>query len=335
MLPVINSNSSLDDRNEREKQLLIYQKKCEENNMTPLRFMESIKLLAKDYNIPVFVKETVKDEETKNWLKKLKLDLIVLGGGWPELIPVDIIRIPKAGMINTHPSLLPEFRGTDIHRWQVLHGVKKSGTTIHYIDESFDTGDILGQAEVTIDKYDTPQVLFEKNSKIAGPLMEQVLKKIQDALPYRLKGVKQASRDNSANYYSRWSWNPEKLHIKWNKTANQILRFILAHTQESYVYNGPLVRYENNNYIIRSASVTSIRNGKIFELGEIISITDEGLLINTKKECLLVKKIQPATDKGYPTEPNTSKVLAGSEIKKSSIFTTHQKFTTPCQISRK
>src|SRR3989339_881631 len=77
------------------------------------RFKRSIVLLARRNNVPVYYVKSVKTEKFYSLLKVLSPELIVLGGGWLELLPARIIDFPKLGIINTHPSLLPEFRGGD------------------------------------------------------------------------------------------------------------------------------------------------------------------------------------------------------------------------------
>jgi methionyl-tRNA formyltransferase len=154
----------------------------------PLRFERSISQLSAEHDVPVLRLESIKSSAAVNVLRGLALDLIVLGGGWPERIPERVIEMPPLGIISTHPSLLPRFRGTDVHRWQVMHGVKRSGSTIHYVDAELDTGAILGTEEVEISPEDTPQDLAAKSGVAAGPLMVRVLDAVEQAAPGRARG---------------------------------------------------------------------------------------------------------------------------------------------------
>lgn len=328
LLPFVNRVPELDEAVESKAFAERYEKYCQENQIPPLRFFKSIKLLANSYSVPVFERETLKDQTAYDWIKSLELDMIVLGGGWPELIPVSIIRLPKVGLINTHPSLLPEFRGTDIHRWQVLHGVKESGATIHYIDETFDTGDIIAQARVEISPTDYPQDLFEKTAKASGMEMVKVLRKHEEEYPNRIAAMQQSARSDKSRYFSRWRWeDPEFMKLDWSQSAEQLRRKILASTQEDYKYNGPFAMLKGKKWIFRKSEC---RNSGRFDAapGTIVHIGSEGLLVTTSEpgEQLLVTQIQAGTALGFPAEPNTSGALSGEMILKSDEFFVNSTF---------
>lgn len=252
-------NNPLDDPALAGAEIERYQHEVARYHGRPLRFMQSIRLLAEQHGIPVLEKDTIKSDESYHWLHSAAFDLIALGGGWPELFPERIIQLPPLGVINTHPSLLPAFRGTDVHRWQVLHGVRRSGTTIHSIEAQFDTGPILGQAAVEIEPADTPQDLAAKTGKIAAPLMSSVLTQIFQAAPARLTGIPQPASDDSNQPFHRWRWKDRAfLQIDWTRPAPDLARLVLACTQESYRYNGPYFSHHNQTYIVREAEAVPL-----------------------------------------------------------------------------
>lgn len=96
-------------------------------------------------------------------LKDSEADLVVLAGCL-VVIPESIIREYRGRMINIHPSLIPSFCGTGyyglkVHEEALKRGVKVTGATVHYVDEGTDTGPILLQKAVEVQKGDTPEVL--------------------------------------------------------------------------------------------------------------------------------------------------------------------------------
>lgn len=278
----------------------------------PLRFHKSIQKLSENAGIDVTARTTIKNDETYEWIRSLSLDLIVLGGGWPELLPKRIIDIPRLGTINTHPSLLPEFRGTDVHRWQVYHGIQYSGTTIHYVDEHFDTGAILGQAVVEVHPDDVPQELAENAAIVAGPLMSDVLNQIFQADPKRLQGNPQTARGEFSRYFSRWRWEDRDfLQINWKRPATDLSRFIRACTQETYRYNGPFFRVRGYEYIIRLADVTC-HDGRGYP-GEVIRIDDDVIVRCEESEVALrLMQIQPIRSGDWATCSHSERaVIAG------------------------
>ena len=114
------------------------------------------------------------ETELQNNLKELKPDLICLAGFMKILSPF-ITKKWKNKIINVHPSLLPSFKGLNTHERALKAGVKKSGCTIHFVDESLDGGAIIVQVETTINKNMTSKKLSEKILKIEHKIYPEVV----------------------------------------------------------------------------------------------------------------------------------------------------------------
>ena len=111
----------------------------------------------KKYNIKklIFANEELQGEKILNDLKKIDPDLIVLAG-FLKKIPLSIINNFKNKIINIHPSLLPSYGGKgmygiNIHRAVIQNNERKSGFTIHYVDQQYDTGNIIFQKSIDIE----------------------------------------------------------------------------------------------------------------------------------------------------------------------------------------
>ena len=96
-------------------------------------------------------------------LKEMQVDLVVLAGFLAILKPPVIEAFPNR-IINIHPSLIPSFCGTGyyglkVHEAALKRGVKLTGATVHFVDEGTDTGPIILQKAVAVQKGDTPEVL--------------------------------------------------------------------------------------------------------------------------------------------------------------------------------
>ncbi len=120
---------------------------------------------AKNDNIPTYViknkNNTDIDNELLEVLSHYEVDLIVLAG-YLKLIGSGLIN--KYKIINTHPALLPNYGGKgmygmNVHRAVVSAGEKKSGVTLHYVNEKYDSGDIISQTVVDVYPDDTPEDL--------------------------------------------------------------------------------------------------------------------------------------------------------------------------------
>ena len=94
---------------------------------------------------------------------KYKLDLIVLAGFLVK-IPEAMVKKYEGRIINIHPSLIPSFCGVGYyglkaHEEALRRGVKVTGATVHYVDGGMDTGPIILQKAVEVEKGDTPEIL--------------------------------------------------------------------------------------------------------------------------------------------------------------------------------
>lgn len=90
-------------------------------------------------------------------------DLLVLAG-FLVVIPEEMIEKYRNRIINVHPSLIPSFCGTGfyglkVHEAALEKGVKVVGATVHFVDEGTDTGAIILQKAVAVEKGDTPEIL--------------------------------------------------------------------------------------------------------------------------------------------------------------------------------
>ncbi len=91
-------------------------------------------------------------------LQAHEIELICLAG-FMRLLSPQFIEIYRGRILNIHPSLLPAFPGLDAQRQAIEHGVKVSGCTVHFVDETLDGGPIITQRVVPLLDDDTPETL--------------------------------------------------------------------------------------------------------------------------------------------------------------------------------
>jgi phosphoribosylglycinamide formyltransferase-1 len=125
--------------------------------------------IAEKENIPVLLIEKEKffrGDAYVNELKEKQTDLIILAGFlWK--IPSALIKAFPGNIINIHPALLPKHGGKgmfgdNVHAAVIAAGEKESGITIHYVDEHYDNGDIIFQANCPVFPGDTPESLAKR-----------------------------------------------------------------------------------------------------------------------------------------------------------------------------
>lgn len=141
---------------------------------------------AKKHGIPSYVfckKDFLSGEEMFESIIRLldenKIDLIVLAGYLTILAP-NIVKAYEGRIINIHPSLLPKFGGVGmygikVHEAVIAAGESESGCTVHYVDAGADTGKIIAQARVAVDKSDTPESLQKKVLSKEHELLPEVV----------------------------------------------------------------------------------------------------------------------------------------------------------------
>ena len=105
-----------------------------------------------------------------------------------KIIKKNIIDIPKYGCINLHPSLLPYYRGLSPQHWPIINGNYETGITVHFINESIDTGDIIVQKKIQIHKDEYVSDLQKRMVKIYGPTMIEAICNLQKEKFFFIQG---------------------------------------------------------------------------------------------------------------------------------------------------
>ena len=135
---------------------------------------------AKKHNVPYYIIES-KNKKRKEFdlemleiLKSNQIEIVVLAG-FMRILSKQFISEYKDKIINIHPSLLPKFPGPHAHRDAIKAKVKISGCTVHFVDEGVDTGPIIMQETVSVDKDDDERTLSEKILPIEHKMYPKVL----------------------------------------------------------------------------------------------------------------------------------------------------------------
>jgi len=114
--------------------------------------------------------------------------------GFPWKIPPDALAVPRHGVVNGHPSLLPRYRGPSPLSWAIRNGDREFGFTFHYMDAELDTGNILAQSSVPLLDTDTTILDFaERVGAEAFSLLPVVLDKLVAGDPGEPQDDSQAS----------------------------------------------------------------------------------------------------------------------------------------------
>ena len=141
---------------------------------------------AEHYGVPTFVVSPNAFATREEWAAMLlehvnffKPDLVVLAG-FMRILPPNFVQALTPNLINTHPSLLPDFPGAHAVRDAINAGATKTGVTIHVVDNGVDTGPKIAQREVAISAEDTEAELHERIKVEERELLVSTVKQIAD-----------------------------------------------------------------------------------------------------------------------------------------------------------
>ncbi|MBI5682765.1 MAG: methionyl-tRNA formyltransferase [Deltaproteobacteria bacterium] len=210
-----------------------------------------------------------KDEKTYDIIKKLSPDIIIVSS-FNQIIPKSIISIPKLGVINIHPSLLPKYRGATPTVWALMNGEKETGVTIHFIeDERIDNGCFITQSRLQIEPADTDGALRFKLAALSENALIEALRLVLQ----NDKSKFLAQNESEATYYQKRSLMDAEIDI--NKPFNDIINKIRAMTP----YPGAVVKCGDKKYTVKFAELLKGRGMRAYgaNKGYLVIKTMEGI----------------------------------------------------------
>lgn len=238
----------------------------------------SLDKLAKSFDLKHIKVNNINDQQNIEILKKIKPDLILVLG-WSQLLNKEIIKIPKFGVIGSHPTELPKYRGRAPIPWTILKGLKKSALTLFYISEGIDNGDILDQKTFKISLEDDATSLYKKITNIGKKMLIKNIKQFQNGKFIRIK-------QNPKDFQEYWpKRKPEDGKINWNKTNEEVNRLIRATT---YPYPGAYTTFKSAKLIIWKATCSSEKSSGI---GKILQVDKTAIKIGTGDGIIILKLV--------------------------------------------
>jgi methionyl-tRNA formyltransferase len=136
-----------------------------------------VKVAARGLGITVYQPERVRRPESVELLRGLAADLMVVVG-YGQIIPQNIIDLPRHGILNVHASLLPKYRGAAPIQWAIANGEVETGVTIMQIDAGLDTGDMLRKERLRIGPEETAPELSARLAPLGARLLGEAIREI-------------------------------------------------------------------------------------------------------------------------------------------------------------
>ena len=252
-------------------------------------------------NIELIELDSFDNDEVYKKIVALNPDIFVVVAY--RILPEKYISIPKLGSINLHASLLPRYRGAAPIQWALMNGDETTGVTVFQIEKKVDTGKIITQKTIDIDKNDNYEIMSNKLSTIGA----EALIKSLDLLE---KGNANFIEQNISVVTKAPKISKNMLRIKWNWPAIKINNWIRGLSPNP----GMITTFQNKTIkIFKSAIIDTHSNNTP---GKIKFEKNNSLEIYTGKGLLSILELQQEGKKSLPVE----QFLRGANIDERDHF---------------
>lgn len=261
-----------------------------------------VKELAQEHQTKVLQPEKLKNDKTSlEELKNISPDIIVVAA-YGQILPSEILNLPKYGCINVHASLLPKLRGASPIQMSIVTGEKETGVTIMQMAEGLDTGDILSSEAMEIGELNAEQ-LSDALARMGGKLLLHTMDLIKNG------NINPMKQDESKATYAGLI-SKKNGQIDFSKSPIEIARLIRGFDPWPGAYcfydGKPLKFWE----AVPSETKTEAEDGSV------ISADKEGLKIACGGKVLTVTELQAPGKKRMRTED----YLRGHMIEKGTLL---------------
>ena len=274
--------------------------------------ISAVKEAALEYELPIFQPDRIRKEENIAYLREYEADVIVVVA-FGQILPKEILEMPKYGCVNVHASLLPKYRGAAPIQWAVIAGEKVSGVTTMHMDEGLDTGAILLQREIELAEDETGGSLFDRLSQVGAELLVETLKGLEEGT------ISERAQDDSlASHTSiiKKSFG----EINFTKPAKEIeclIRGLNPWPSAFTHYNGKLLKIWKAQVLTEEEAKGPLSaDFSEAKAGEIVGITKHSLFIKTGEGLLSVLELQLEGKKRMEIDA----FLRGVQIKEGEIL---------------
>ena len=236
-------------------------------------YFENIEVLTSDNDILKLLRDndslikSIKDSKSK----------VVICAGYLEIIHNEILE--NKTIINTHPSLLPKYRGLHSLAWAMLNMEEEIGFSIHLMNEYIDDGDILEQFSVKYESQTSHEIMTLFDDYIENNLGRVVF----DFLNKKIIPIKQ--NKSKATWVTRR--NLDDCIIDFTKSNNYILAMFRTLVEP---YPLPLIRINDRLYEVTSYKLIDIKYE--MHIGRVVNIENDDVYIKTKEGLLLINSLR-------------------------------------------
>lgn len=237
-----------------------------------------VKEKALEHGLTVYQPRRAREPEFIEQMRALNPDVMVVVA-FGQILPKELLDIPKYGCVNVHASLLPKYRGAAPIQWAVIRGEKVSGVTTMQMDVGLDTGDMLLKTEVPLAEDETGGSLHDKLSVLGGDLLIETLKGLEAGTI-----VPEKQDDSQSGEYARML-DKSLGKIDFSMRAEEIERLIRGLNPWPSAYTS----YNNKTMKLWKARV--VPGGEAVP-GQVLAVDKKGFTVQTGDGALQILELQ-------------------------------------------
>ena len=261
-----------------------------------------VKLCALKHGIVIYQPKKIREKECIEYLKTFTPDIIIVAA-FGQILPKEVLEMPKYGCVNVHASLLPKYRGAAPIQWAVINGDAVSGVTTMRMDTGLDTGDMIEKTEVVLAADETGGSLFDRLAREGAALCVHTMQSIEE-------GTAVYTKQDEAKATHVGMISKQMGHIDWRRPAVTIERLIRGLNPWPSAYT----RLNGKTFKIWKAAVEEGNSSK--DAGTVVFSGKKQLKIQTGDGILSLLEVQLEGKKRMDIES----FLRGYEIAEGTIF---------------
>lgn len=236
-----------------------------------------VKKMTAEWGLPVFQPDKIKMPEAIETLRKSEPDVAVVAA-YGQILPADVLGIPKVACLNIHGSILPKYRGAAPIHYAIISGEKETGVTIMYMNEKMDEGDMLLIKKTPIGPEETTGLVHDRLARLGAEGLLESLELLKQGKAPRI------SQDPAQATYAP-SIKREFCRLDWNKPAVQVFNRVRGLSP----WPGSETSWKGTDMKVHKAILEN-RKGKP---GEVLEISKQGIVVAAGEGSVLLVEIQP------------------------------------------
>lgn len=265
--------------------------------------MSPVKECALKHGIEVYQPLKIREEDSIAYVKKYAPEMIIVAA-FGQILPKEILELPKYGCVNVHASLLPKYRGAAPIQWAVINGDRVAGVTTMRMDTGLDTGDMIEKSEVILEMDETGGSLFDRLAVEGAKLCVHTMQEIENGTAVYTK--QEESEATHVGIIQKQMGN-----IDWKKSAVSIERLVRGLNP----WPSAFTKLDGKTLKIWRASTEAGGSGK--DAGKVVFVDKKELKVQTGNGVLSLLEVQLEGRKRMDIES----FLRGVEIEVGTMLT--------------